>query len=385
MSDAKYSPLGKLSALQQVQDDNPDESSNEREVTTPSWKDVHGSWSKVRLGNTGIRVSPLGIGVALLLVFSLGYYTVSSPVAMKSNEQEVSIKELIKASIEFAERGGNILVDIRKQADIGEQSKGAHDDVAEGPGSNDPVTQGDFQSHMAMTFAFKKYFPTIHVVSEEKTEKPDMSTIAGPHLRNREVDRIITEDKMYKADDITIWIDPLDATQEYTESLTQYVTTMVCIVQGDEPIAAVIHKPFENSFAWAWTGNGGVGNLENKSNDAPSNSVIVSRSHAGNVKDIAQKGLGNDVTVIPAGGAGYKAWALFDGTAQAYVHTTLIKKWDICPGDAILRAYGGKMTRLNGDEIKYGYQTDPKNEGGMIAALNDYEKFQAALKDAFGA
>ena len=74
--------------------------------------------------------------------------------------------ELIKASIEFAERGGNILVDIRKQADIGEQSKGAHDDVKEGPGSNDPVTQGDFQSHMAMTFAFKKYFPTIHVVSE---------------------------------------------------------------------------------------------------------------------------------------------------------------------------------------------------------------------------
>ena len=52
--------------------------------------------------------------------------------------------------------------------------------------------------------------------------------------------------------------------------------------------------------------------------------------------------------------SGYKAWALFDGTAQAYVHTTLIKKWDICPGDAILRAYGGKMTRLNGDEIKYG-------------------------------
>ena len=47
------------------------------------------------MGNTGIRVSPLGIGVALLLVFSLGYYTVSSPVAMRSNEQEVSIKGLL--------------------------------------------------------------------------------------------------------------------------------------------------------------------------------------------------------------------------------------------------------------------------------------------------
>ena len=52
--------------------------------------------------------------------------------------------------------------------------------------------------------------------------------------------------------------------------------------------------------------------------------------------------------------SGYKAWALFDGTAEAYVHTTLIKKWDICPGDAFMRSYGGKMTRLNGDEIKYG-------------------------------
>ena len=31
------------------------------------------------------------------------------------------------------------------------------------------------------------------------------------------------------------------------------------------------------------------------------------------------------------------------------------------------------------------YQTDAKNEGGMIAAVNDYDKFQAALKDAFGA
>jgi len=54
------------------------------------------------------------------------------------------ILELIKASIEFAERGGKILVDIRNSPDIGQASKGTHDDVAaDDIGADDPVTNGD--------------------------------------------------------------------------------------------------------------------------------------------------------------------------------------------------------------------------------------------------
>merc|ERR1711915_400209 len=154
-------------------------------------------------------------------------------------------------------------------------------------------------SHMAMTFAFKKYFPGAHVVSEEKTESPDLDTILPPILRNREVDRILPSDTMVNADDVTIWIDPLDATQEYTENLRQYVTTMVCIVIGDTPVAAVIHKPFEKSSAWAYDGKGT--NLVDNSASAKDNSIIVSRSHAGGVKDVAKAALGDELEVIGAG------------------------------------------------------------------------------------
>jgi len=96
--------------------------------------------------------------------------------------------ELIKASIEFCERGGDVLVKIRNGEDIGQRSKGTHDDVAEGDiGGDDPVTMGDTESHKRMTYGFKKFFPTIHVVSEEHTDSPDLSTVAAPSLRNREV------------------------------------------------------------------------------------------------------------------------------------------------------------------------------------------------------
>ena len=45
---------------------------------------------------------------------------------------------------------------------------------------------------------------------------------------------------------------------------------------------------------------------------------------------------GQGINVTNAGGAGYKAWEVVKGHQDAYVHVTLIKKWDICAPQAIL-------------------------------------------------
>lgn len=68
------------------------------------------------------------------------------------------------------------------------------------------------------------------------------------------------------------------------------------------------------------------------------------------------------------------------GTQDVYTHVTLIKKWDICSGDAILRAIGGKQTDLSGKDINYDHSLDPKMPGGLIATIHDHEKYRTALQ-----
>jgi inositol monophosphatase 3 len=67
---------------------------------------------------------------------------------------------------------------------------------------------------------------------------------------------------------------------------------------------------------------------------------------------------------------------------DAYIHVTLIKKWDLCAGNAILNALGGNMTDLKGTTIDYsGQDVKVKNEGGVLAALSRHSEFLQKLKN----
>ena len=89
-----------------------------------------------------------------------------------------------------------------------------------------------------------------------------------------------------------IWIDPLDATQEYTENLLNYVTTMVCVAVKGRPVLGVIHKPFnETTTAWAWSRVRVSGGGQNYFSDAVKEEVEKLRQTNGDIhkeKDLSQ-------------------------------------------------------------------------------------------------
>ena len=346
------------------------------------------SCPEMNLGGS-VRINPTGVallaGVIILLVYlNSGGHSAAGPDPRLRSQQTVSLKQLLSVAISVAEAGGREVVAVRNEADIGESSKGKTRE-----GANDPKTDGDMRSHVQMYYGLKKTFPNIQIISEEHDEKEvDMSKVQTPSQSNPEVDQLLEGVEVeVPADEVAVWIDPLDATQEYTEKLLQYVTTMVCVAVRGVPTLGIIHKPFDKVTAWGWAGQNIVsGSVSSEAGDSGKEvdlggaRIIVSRSHAGDVEKVAKETFGEGITVTPAGGAGYKAWEVVRGSQDAYIHTTLIKKWDICAGAAILSALGGQMTNLKGDTIDFGRADQEKNEGGLLATMHQHNDFLEKLK-----
>jgi inositol monophosphatase 3 len=254
-----------------------------------------------------------------------------------------------------------------------------------------------------MVHALSAAFPGLRIISEEHSSGEDNTDYDIVPIH---VDRDLLDDEKYAKlpnnfelplSELTVWIDPLDATKEYTEGLTQFVTTMVCVARNGDPIIGVIHKPFDLETYWAWTQTGMSSNVTSSNvmssnimssisqrlNTNNSFRIVVSRSHAGDIENVIKSTFSDKVKIESAAGSGYKTLELIKGKAEAYIHITLIKKWDICAPNAILNAIkNAKLTTINGNQIKYGFDDNVKNEDGLIATIgSDHQKLINLFKN----
>lgn len=330
-----------------------------------------------------LRLNKFACFTLAFILFVIIYWR-SAGVGYPQKSELINLKLLLRASIYAAERGGKKVSEGKKH-ELNIQSKGETKE-----GANDPVTNADLSSHCAIYNSLKSSFANVVIISEEHSnkhtcqEEEPLNLDVSP-VGQRIIDGMI--DEYVLAEDVTLWIDPLDATQEYTEGLNQYVTTMVCVAVKGVPVIGVIHYPFPPRTFWGWFTkrvSSNIPNIAYKQQMREHPRVVVSRSHPGTVTDKAKEAFGPETSVKTAAGAGYKVITVVNGTYDLYLHTTAIKKWDICAGNAILSTLNGNMTTLEGNKIDYSPYNGVKVEEGLLATLYNHDYYLEKLQKTMG-
>ncbi|XP_041986693.1 putative inositol monophosphatase 3 [Aricia agestis] len=326
-----------------------------------------------------LRINKFACFTLGFIMFLIIYWRSGGSSFPSDKSDLVNIKSLLKAAIYVAEQGGHKVVGNTENLNV--QSKGKTEE-----GANNPVTDADYASHCVMYYSLKNTFPKINIISEEHTTDSTCT-----QQKPIDVDALQTDDgtidylndEHVYAKDVTIWIDPLDATQEYTEKLYKYVTTMVCVAINSVPIVGVIHYPFTPRTYWGWATKATSNNIpkavQHRVDNKDHPRVVISRSHAGKVSDIAKEAFGPKTNVSQAAGAGYKVMSVINGEFDVYFHSTAIKKWDLCAGNAIINAVDGKMTTAKGESINYSPGTNVKVSDGLLVARYDHDYYLSKM------
>jgi len=252
----------------------------------------------IQLNRTGVLFIAF-----FLLVFIL--YTFSNKNDNLSKSSMIDLKLLLVASIKSAENGGAQVLSWKDKMSIASKGKTKE-------GVDDKVTSADFHSHCAMEATLRHFQSDLTLRSEEKVKCEDMNLDFSTDYADVEDKlRLVIGDVNVNRDDVIVWIDPLDATKEYTEKLYEYVTTMVCVAVKGKPVIGVIHKPFSKETYWAWneqelkSDNLIVEQPENGKFPPEKLRFIISRSHSGKIKEKLEENFdrhGIDTEIVTAGG-----------------------------------------------------------------------------------
>ncbi|OWA54815.1 putative inositol monophosphatase 3 [Hypsibius exemplaris] len=323
--------------------------------------------------------------------------TASMPNERPVAKQTISLRSLLYHAIQAAELGGLEVRAVRDSGDLGTRSKSI---------CFNPVTLGDQRSHLAMKGTLKQAFPFLTVISEEDDHclnsvvvELDAANQVAPSCPPLAFRALVPADEVVSVRDVTVWIDPLDGTQEFTDGQYDYVTTMVGIAVKGKPVAGVIHLPFSaGETYWAWNGHGispSLRSLKAHSREADQRSSQIIRLamsknpfRAGTILRFARKAFEDqEFELVPMGGAGYKFVQMLLGNVDAYLHVTRnIKKWDTCAGHGIVSSLHGRVTGLQGEEMDYtapeDYKQDCSIQTGFIGALRDHDSLLTGCRRA---
>jgi len=190
-----------------------------------------------------------------------------------------------------------------------------------------------------------------------------------------------TADDLKRLDQRCTWVvDPLDGTQEFIQGLDQFAVS-VGLVENGRPLLGVVYNPatgetFAGIVGEGLTYNGRPSRPLSARTQLHGARVLVSDTE---VREGMWARYQERVTLEQVGSAAYKLARVAAGLADAYVSLKPKREWDTCAGAALLLAAGGRVTDLDGKEIRFN-QPEVVVNGVVAANPTLHRELLASLK-----
>nr|CDS34824.1 inositol monophosphatase [Hymenolepis microstoma] len=338
---------------------------------------------QISLTNKGIFV--LAVSAISLLLF---LFSDNGKTGYEANPDVISLRTVFVTMVTAVEEAGVAIKSMHGLKSLTFHKKPAvlQLDRANSVTKDEIVTEADLISNYIIVRRIKLLRPDfISQINSEEREMPQQSSIAlalknvlsedqFSQRRKLLLSQLPEQDVFLHLRQISLWVDPLDATQEFSENLLNYISVMGCAAIHGEPMFGVVHFPFSNTTYWSSLGSQLSVNLRSLPRPVPRTPttqnplrILISRSHSmEDFSDKLRKAFGSTpIEIIPAGGSGYKMIELARGGADLYIHTGGARRWDVCGPSTVLQARGGVVRTLKGDSITFSHH-DPSDLDSRI-------------------
>ncbi|CUT99590.1 3'2'5' bisphosphate nucleotidase 1 [Echinococcus multilocularis] len=301
--------------------------------------------------------------------------------------------KLMASSVSIATVAGSIIRRILSSGKLGIVDKGV----------NDLQTQADRSVQHCIVTSLSKKFPGICIIGEEdlgNNEQPYSELVedTDPSVLAKNCPKGLESTTV---DDVVVWVDPLDGTNEFAQGVLEHVTILIGVSVQGRAVGGVVCQPFymadfrgfiENAgeqerhprveethqrLIWGLEGLGVFGLAGEPIAKAPvfspttgderANCIVCTRSHSTPTAAAAIESCAPS-KVYRLGGCGFKMLMLLEGVAHAYVYaSTGCKRWDTCAPEALINAIGGRVSGVDGQSYSYAGNVQPIDARGVVA------------------
>ena len=236
---------------------------------------------------------------------------------------------------------------------------------AELKADHSPVTAADIDAEDFILAALADLTPDIPVVAEEQTARGQAS----------------------EETHATFWlVDPLDGTREFISGNGEF-TVNIALIEDRVPTMAFVGAPARQMLfasngcrAFRRTAESDLLPITVRKARSDDLTVAVSRSHSNAETETMTRWLGCKHRLT--GGSSLKFCLIAEGSADLYPRLGPTMEWDTAAGHGILRAAGGHVLNLDGQELIYG-KTGFRNADFLACGdLSADNRLRAVVKSA---